>query len=188
MKQSRRNKVLIIIALLVFLAVLVFTMYNITRRIYPLEYRDVIEDYSNQYDLDPYLVLAVIKVESRFRPEAISHKNARGLMQITEKTGEWAAAKLQLVDYSKDKLFDPETNIWIGCWYLDTLFHEFEDTDLVLAAYNGGSGNVAKWLKDTNYSKNGKSLDKIPFLETEKYVIRVKDSYTAYKMLYKNAF
>ncbi len=191
MRQSRKNKVIIIIVLLVllvFLATFVFAMYNIARRIYPLEYTDIIEKYSSQYDLDPYLVLAVIRVESRFIPDAVSHKNARGLMQITEKTGEWAADKLQLVDYTQEKLFDPETNIRIGCWYLNTLFHEFTDTDLMLAAYNGGSGNVSKWLKDTDYSKDGKSLDNIPFKETEKYIIKVKDSYTIYKKLYGNAF
>ncbi|NLV35932.1 MAG: lytic transglycosylase domain-containing protein [Clostridiaceae bacterium] len=188
MSNSRKKITIIIILVLVILAAFVLTMYNIVRRIYPLEYMDFIGKYSDQYDLDPYMVMAVIRVESRFRPEAVSHKDARGLMQITKGTGEWAARKLQLDDYNEDKLFDPETNIRIGCWYLNTLLLEFGNTDLMLAAYNGGSGNVAKWLMDTNYSKDGRNLDKIPFKETDKYITKVKDSYTIYKKLYGNPF
>jgi soluble lytic murein transglycosylase len=188
MRHRLRKKIIIVILALVVLAAFVLTMHEIVRRIYPLEYADIIEKYSNQYDLDPYLVVAVIRVESRFKPDAVSHKNARGLMQITKGTGEWAASKLQLTDFTEDKLFDPETNIMIGCWYLNTLFREFADTDLMLAAYNGGSGNVSKWLKNPSYSKDGRNLDKIPFKETEKYVAKVKDSYSIYKKLYENAF
>lgn len=55
-----------------------------------------------------------------------------------------------------------------------------------MAAYNGGSGNVNKWLKDERYSKDGKRLDKIPFEETENYVKRVSSAYESYKSLYKD--
>ena len=73
----------------------------------------------------------------------------------------------------------------MGCWYLNNLSKEFNgDTELILAAYNGGRGNVNKWLSNGEYSKDGKALHKIPFKETEEYVRKVKFSYNIYKYLY----
>jgi soluble lytic murein transglycosylase len=59
------------------------------------------------------------------------------------------------------------------------------NNDLVLAAYNGGIGNVQKWLKNSQYSSSGKALDKIPFKETENYVKRVNNYWKIYKNLYR---
>ena len=81
-------------------------------------------------------------------------------------------------------IFDPKTNIKIGCWYLNKLYKEFGRLDLVIAAYNGGSGNVNKWLSDYSYSKDGKSLDLIPFEETSMYVKKVTKNYKMYNKLY----
>jgi soluble lytic murein transglycosylase len=113
---------------------------------------------------------------------------ARGLMQITEKTGNWGAEELKLDSYSSEQLFDPETNISIGCWYLSVLFNEFKNTDLVLAAYNGGSGNVNQWLRDGRLRSSSTGLNGIPYKETEKYVKKVNNSYRIYKRLYENKF
>ncbi len=188
MKHNIIKKIIIFLLAAGLIAAVVYSAGRLIRFRYPLEYRDIVEKYSEQYDLDPYLVLAVINVESRFRHDAVSPKNARGLMQITGKTGEWIAGKLQIADYSEEKLFDPQTNIMIGCWYLSTLYREFGDLDLMLAAYNAGSGNVSQWLKNSKYSVNGKSLDKIPFRETEQYLVKVKKNLDIYKRLYKNVF
>lgn len=188
MKHTIRRKIIIFLLVAGLIAGAVYSAVRLIRFRYPLEYRDIIEKYSEQYDLDPYLVLAVINVESRFKHDAVSPRNARGLMQITGKTGEWIAGKLQIADYSEEKLFDPQTNIMIGCWYLSALYQEFGDLDLMLAAYNAGSGNVSQWLKNSKYSANGKSLDKIPFKETEQYLVKVKNNQDIYKRLYKNAY
>jgi soluble lytic murein transglycosylase len=185
--SSRSRKITLFSILLVFLLT-AFILYFAGRSLYPLKYDDLVEKYSKRYDLDPFLVMAVIKVESSFRHNAVSHKNARGLMQITEGTGKWGADKLGLKDYSAEKLFEPEANIQIGCWYLNSLYKQFGDTDLVLAAYNAGSGNVTKWLGDDELSSDGKALDRIPFKETEKYIRKVKNSYIIYKKLYENRF
>lgn len=155
---------------------------------YPLKYDHLVLKYSELYDLDPYLVFSIIKVESKFDPNAKSHKNAKGLMQITEKTGEWAAAEIGIEEYSSEKLFDPEINIHIGCWYIKKLLDQFEDIETSLAAYNAGSGNVSKWLQDKNYSKDGKKVHNIPFLETKAYVKKVLDSRRIYKKLYKSIY
>ena len=131
--------------------------------------------------LDENLVYSVIKVESKFRKDAVSHKGAKGLMQISDITREWAKEEMNLGDID---IFDPKTNIKIGCWYLNKLYKEFGRLDLVIAAYNGGSGNVNKWLSDYSYSKDGKSLDLIPFEETSMYVKKVTKNYKMYNKLY----
>lgn len=187
--ENRRKKLLyFVVFFAIVLTGIVLLMDYVPKLFYPARYTDMIERYSREYGLDPYLVLAIMKVESDFRPGAVSPKNARGLMQISEKTGRWGAEKLHLDNYTNDSLFEPETNITIGCWYLSVLFEEFGETDLVLAAYNGGSGNVAKWLGDSSLSSDGKSLDRIPFKETEQYLKKVKSNYKVYKRLYENVF
>lgn len=155
--------------------------------IYPLHYKDYIGESSMEHSLDPYLVAAIINTESSFNKNAISPKDARGLMQIAEQTGQWGSEQLGLENYEKEDLFDPKLNIEIGTWYLEKLEREFDgDWDNILAAYNGGSGNVNKWLKDEEYSKDGKTLDKIPFKETENYVKKVKADYDSYKKIYES--
>lgn len=137
-------------------------------------------------ELDPFLVAAIINVESKYDKDAISNKDARGLMQIGLQTGNWGAEELNIDGFDSNKLYDPETNIRIGTWYLKQLKHEFDDNiNLVLAAYNAGSGNVSKWLQDERYSKDGNSLYKIPFKETEEYLDKVKFNYKVYSIIYK---
>lgn len=151
---------------------------------YPIVYKDIVNKYSEEYELDPFLVLSVIKRESSFDEKAISKKDAKGLMQISDKTGQWAAESLNIENYSNDSLYDPETNIRIGSWYLNKLIKQFGDIELALTAYNAGSGNVQSWLKDKNYSDDGKSLVYIPFNETREYISKVQKSYEIYSIIY----
>ncbi|HEX2944624.1 MAG TPA: lytic transglycosylase domain-containing protein [Clostridia bacterium] len=188
-RKSRTKRILITLAVfIVILAAGAFSVYTALKMLYPIGYPDLVSGYSEQYGLDPYLITAVINVESNFKPDAVSHANARGLMQISEKTGKWAAGKLKIKNYKSSDLFEPEINIRIGCWYLSQLYKEFGDMDLALAAYNGGSGNVNQWLKDESLSPDGKNLERIPFPETEQYIRKVKKNYTVYKKLYENQF
>lgn len=137
--------------------------------------------------MDPYLVAAIINVESNYDKDAISPKSARGLMQISSTTGYWAAEALKIEDFDLDLLFDPEINIMVGTWYLDVLSKEFDNNlQLILAAYNGGSGNVKKWLTNNEYCEDGAYLKKIPFKETEQYVEKVLKNVKVYKTLYKD--
>jgi len=188
LKQKVKKRIRLVFLFLAASIAIIFILDNAAMRLYPVKYSDIVQMYSQEYELDPLLVFAIIKVESNFAPDAVSPKNARGLMQIIEKTGNWGAQKLDIANYNSGMLFIPETNIRIGCWYLSTLYDEFGDTDLVLAAYNGGSGNVSQWLGDSRYSVSGKSLDLIPFKETELYLKKVKNSYKIYKKLYENQF
>lgn len=172
---------------LVFMVLLLIISGMLITTLYPLAYKDYINEYSRKYNIDPFLVSAIINVESRYDKNAVSHKDARGLMQIGAKTGKWASEELGIEDYHENMLFDPKSNIQIGTWYLNNLNSEFKNNlDLVLAAYNAGSGNVQKWRMDKNYSMDGEKLHKIPFKETEEYLKKVKSNYKIYKIIYKN--
>lgn len=173
--------------LLVVTITLIATAKSIARLIFPLGYREHILNYSQEYGVDPYLVAAVIKAESNFKNKAQSEKNAKGLMQLMDETAKWISVQLKDEDFKIENIYEPEVNIRYGCWYLNNLGKEFNgNVNLVLAAYNGGSGNVKSWLKNKNYSKDGKNLDYIPFKETDKYVKRVRVNYNIYKYLYPN--
>jgi hypothetical protein len=110
------------------------------------EWLRYISDYSNQFKVDPWLVLAVIRVESYGNPVAVSYANARGLMQIMPGTGRYIAKKLGEPWKGISSLFDPETNIRYGVYYLSELL-KWANGDIrrALAAYNGGPGNVKRY-------------------------------------------
>lgn len=168
---------IIICSIIIGLAISVF---------YPIGYKNIINKYSEEYKVDPYLIVSIINVESKYNKDAMSNKDARGLMQIGPQTGQWAAEVLGIDNYNSASLFNPETNIRIGIWYINQLKKEFGDKiDLVLAAYNAGSGNVNKWLLDAKYSKDGR-LTHIPFNETDDYLNKVKKNYRIYKLIYKS--
>ncbi|KUK10642.1 MAG: Lytic transglycosylase catalytic [Clostridia bacterium 41_269] len=173
--------------LIIFLILILFAV-NINffwKFFYPFPYRDIICRYSKQFGVDPLLVVAVIKVESRFNPYAESEQGALGLMQIMPETAVWAAKNLN-VNYSREKLFEPDYNIMIGCWYLSNLHSEFNgNLALVLASYNGGRGNVREWMRTGQWDGNRNSLQKIPFTETRDFVKKVLKNYERYKKIYK---
>ncbi|WP_238988806.1 lytic transglycosylase domain-containing protein [Calorimonas adulescens] len=178
----------VIIAVLLFLLLILVSLkvYNtVQKMIYPTKYMDIVERYAVEYGIDPYLVLAVIKAESNFNPEAKSSKGAIGLMQIQPDTGKWIAENLGIENYNEDLLYNPEVNIRFGCWYINNLNSEFKDPVLVFAAYNAGRGNVQKWLNDKEYSDDGEKLKSIPFKETRDYVDKIIRNYHIFTRLYE---
>lgn len=187
--KKRFRKTKIIVSVIVFLLVVLglgFVYLNIE---YPLAYNSIIKKYAKEYDVDPYLIASIINVESSYNKEAVSPKDAKGLMQITPQTGQWASEEINMEGYTEESLFDPDTNIRIGTWYLNRLKDQFdENLDNVLIAYNAGSGNLNKWLVNKEYSKDGVNVDNIPFEETEKYLVKVKQSYKVYSKVYKKNF
>ncbi|CAH2214296.1 lytic transglycosylase domain-containing protein [Tepidibacter aestuarii] len=171
-----------IICAIILIAGLIFGVDKYLKIVYPKHYEEYVMKYSKEYDIDPYLVFSIMKAESKFFPYAESNREAKGLMQISNITQQWAQDELQMGDIN---IFNPETNIQMGCWYISKLFNQFDDKDLVIAAYNGGSGNVEKWLKDQRYSNNGINLQNIPFKETRDYVDKVNKYYERYKAIYE---
>lgn len=171
--------------ILLFIVFILLSRFVLLPHIFPRRYQFYVEQYAEKYFLETSLVYAVIFTESRFQPNAISPKDAKGLMQITDKTGQWAADTIGF-PYTQYSLYNPEVNIQIGCWYLNKLMIQFQEPiETALAAYNAGSGNVSKWLENPQYSEDGKQLKEIPFGETKRYVKKVLVIKKIYEMLYE---
>ncbi len=152
---------------------------------YPIRYQEYVEEYAKEFGLDEALVYAVIHTESRFDTYAESSAGAKGLMQLTDETGRDCAKKLRMTNFTSDQLFDPEVNIYLGCYYLKKLIKDYDGiTQTAIAAYNGGPGNVNSWLKDPAYSPGDGTLSEIPFRETRNYVKKVTDGYWNYQTIY----
>ena len=154
---------------------------------YPLEYRDEIRVISREYNLSPALIASVVRNESSFRPSVESSVGARGLMQVMPETAEWIAHKLKVDNYSFEQLYDPETNIRFGCWYLNylsTLFHG--DPLCVICAYHAGQGEISSWLTNPSISSDGltMSVDRLPEGPTKTYAGRVTRDYGIYQAKY----
>ena len=176
--------VAVIVLLLIILATALNPIDKIAKKIYPLTYNGHILKYAEEYELDPYLVMAIISTESKFNESAQSHKDAKGLMQITDATFDWVCEKYNL-EYTKNDIFTPQANIHTGCAYMAFLLGTFNyDLKTALSAYNAGQGNVNKWLKNKQYSTDGKKLENIPFDETKNYVDTVIKRINIYKKLY----
>lgn len=159
---------------------------SITLKQYPTTYERYVEKYAKKYDMDKYLIFAVIRTESKFDRYAVSGAKAYGLMQIQKETASDCARKLDMKAEFPDDLYDPDINIHIGTYYLKTLLDKYDgDISLAVAAYNSGSGNVDSWLKDDRYSDGSGGLSEIPFPETAGYVTGVNASYAKYKELYE---
>ncbi|MCR4437047.1 MAG: lytic transglycosylase domain-containing protein [Clostridiales bacterium] len=186
---GRTGHILVFTAVLLVISIIINNSTTVLKVIYPIKYKEYVFKHSQKNNIDPYLVFAIIKTESNFNPKAQSRKNAKGLMQITDETGKWAANKNKLENFKTEDLYNPEINILLGCWYIHWLMQQFNnDTDLVIAAYNGGNGNVNEWLKDKKFSSSGTSLEKIPFKETDNFVKKVKKYHDVYKGLYVKEF
>ena len=156
----------------------------VLRWFYPIRYVTEIAAHTQGTALDPYLVAALIRVESNFQPDACSMKGARGLMQLMPETAQWVAQQRGLKVAAID-LADPDTNIGLGTWYLTMLQEEFDGNLVVaLAAYNGGRGNVSRWLSEQRWNGRLDGVRDIPFLETRLYVQRVLGVYSWYVRLY----
>lgn len=183
----KRNLPKILISVLI-LAVLIYIAFfwsnqEIKRRL-PIKFEEQVKTYSRVYELDEYLVYSIICAESGFDKDAQSHVGAKGLMQLMPETASWLNEKYKL-NIDATNLFDAETNIMLGCCYLSYLMERFDnDVSLVLAAYNGGEGNVKKWLNNESYSIDGKTLKHIPYEETRNYVKKVSTYYKIYKEIY----
>ena len=167
-------------------AVLMDRLAERTGMVYPMEYTELIRSRAAAEGLEPAYVAAVILAESSYNPQAVSSVNAQGLMQIMPETGAWIAGKFDET-YVEGCLFDPETNIRYGCWYLGYLLRRYDgDKTCSTAAYHSGQGTVDGWLKDPEYSTDGRTLNIIGGPRANTYVGRVLEYYEKYTQLYAN--
>ncbi len=172
-----------LVSLFLAISVIFIGAVSILKVLYPTHYSDFVEIYSEEYNLEPSFVYAVVECESGFDRKAVSSVGARGLMQIMPETFFWLQEKTG-EELSEEELFTPEVNIKYGCYLYSILLREFENEESAVAAYHAGIGNVHKWLKDEKYSQDGKTLYKIPFPSTENYVRKVIKTKEIYNKLY----
>ena len=183
--DSMRARFLHLIWIIPLVGLILYSILGIVEeKIYPMTYEDIVMEMAEEYDLQPSLVFAVIRTESKFDKNAVSPAQAKGLMQITDDTFRWAQKRAQQEEMDPDNLFIPQINIRYGCYILTLLSQQFSDLETVLAAYNAGQGKVNQWLQDPNCSDDGKTLKHIPYEETEDYVHRVINTQLRYQKIY----
>ena len=186
MKKGCFRTVLMIVLFAVLLVTLGPRLIRLgMKQIYPQKYTEIVQNNAVRYNLDSQLVYAVIYTESKFRENAVSPAGANGLMQLTEETYDWVRTFSGAPAADSGDIYTPENNIGIGCALLRYLWDYYGSLDVALSAYNAGMGNVSGWLKNKEYSRDGKTLDEIPFPETKKYVERVHRAQDIYRRLYE---
>lgn len=151
---------------------------------YPLAYWPVVEREANVYNVDPLLLLALVKHESWFRPEATSSVNARGLTQFMEPTATEIAATLGYADWSWSQMTRPDLSIEFAAYYVSRLSQTFDDRMTVLAAYNAGPGRVQRWLDEFSGLTPDAFVERLPYLETRKYVRAIGRTHALYRSIY----
>lgn len=195
MSRTAKNTILIILILLAIagLGIGGKMLYDLIQELrlkeeYPVKYEALIKKNAEAYQLDPYLVLSIMRCESSFQEDAVSSRGAIGLMQVMPDTGAWIAHKLAEEPFHEEILYDADTNIRYGCWYLGFLENRLNHVRInIIAAYNAGHGSVEKWVEDPQYAQSG-VLTSIPYPETERYVQKVTTAYENYKALYPELF
>lgn len=191
-RAGHRHSYLLIIVLILAISLAFGFLFDtictaIERAIYtkPDKYQGFVASYSVEYGVPENLIYAVIKIESGFDQSAVSDAGAIGLMQMVPDTFLWLTNDRLKDRYSEGMLYDPNTNIKYGVYYLSTLYTKYGSWDTALAAYNAGPGNVDDWLSDPKYNANGDSaLDEIPYKETRNYIKKVNRARSMYDKLY----
>ena len=182
MKKIVKLIVFVLIICIIF-AIIYVIRDPIMRKIYKIEYEEYVDKYSEEYDVDKYLIFAIIKAESNFDEKAQSNKGAKGLMQLMDATAGDIAKSLDMKLDDGDILI-PEININLGTNYIAMLINKYENIELALAAYNAGSGNVDTWIDEGTLQDNGSDIENIPYNETNNYVRKILRDYDIYKELY----
>lgn len=169
------------------LLIMIFLLHGFTgllRNMREQRYLELAKHAAREFDVPLAMILAVIRTESDFRPHAVSSAGAMGLMQLMPETFAYLRDERFEETLSDRAVFDPETNIRYGTYYLSYLCERFDDWKTVLAAYNAGESRVSDWLSDPEISPGG-ILTSIPFPETEQYVKRVLAAHEDYAQKYK---
>jgi soluble lytic murein transglycosylase len=153
--------------------------------LFPRPYWPTLKKYSQENELDPFLVASLIRQESEFNPGAISRSDALGLMQLLPKTGRKVARDLRVASFSTNQLLTPNLNMQLGTRYFRGLMNQFGgQLEYALAAYNAGPDRVQEWLAaGPPYGPAG-FVESIPFTETREYVQAILRNAAIYKRLY----
>lgn len=181
------KKVILVIGIVIVAFIL--GIISLKTFVLPVKYKEQVLTYAGKYNLDPYLVLAVINTESKFDKEATSSKDAKGLMQVTDATAQEVNEITNSTEIlTEENIYNEDINIEIGCQYLASLIQRYNGNYyLAICAYNAGIGNVNKWIDENKVSETLDTTDiELPFPETTNYLKKVITSYKNYKLVYPN--
>jgi len=158
---------------------------NVSSTDYPVVFRDEVLSAARSRKIDPRFVLAIMKQESTFKPGAKSPSAARGLLQLVFDTALKYNVKAGYPNLQPDDLYNPRTNVAIGCEYIAALKDEFGGLyEAIAASYNGGEDNAARWLNRSKPKEPGIFAAEVGFAETKNYVFKVMNNYRNYRELY----
>jgi len=152
--------------------------------LFPRPYWTDLKKYSSNNALDPYLVASLIRQESEFNPNAVSNKNAVGLMQLLPKVGKGVAKQEKIKHFTPQALFTPDMNLRLGTRYFRAMVDKFGGFEYALAAYNAGADRVETWKSYGKYRDPQEFVESIPFTETREYVQAILRNENVYKQLY----
>jgi soluble lytic murein transglycosylase len=151
----------------------------------PLRHQDIIRQQASDKKLDPALIAAVIYAESHFIDGRTSSAGAKGLMQLTPSTAQFIAHRSGGSQFEVADLGTAQVNISYGAYYLRYLLDRYgENETLALAAYNGGEGNVDRWVAEARSRDSSLTISAIPFGETRLYVRKVLSATRDYRSQY----
>lgn len=188
--ERLKNKKILVCGLIILILIVFLIVFKdkIQRIFYPKSYEEFVSMYSDEYGVDENLVFAVIKAESNFQEDAVSHKDALGLMQIMKETAEDVARKYNIeIDFnnSEREILNVQNNIKIGTKYLAVLLEKYKNIEVAVAAYNAGIGTVDNWIEKGIIKSDGSDIENIPYKETNNYVRKILRNYKIYQDLYK---
>ena len=152
--------------------------------LFPRPYWTDLRRFASANGLDPYLVASLIRQESEFNPNAVSNKNALGLMQLLPRVGKGVAKQQKLKHFSPPQLFTPAINLQLGTRYFREMVDQFGGFEYALAAYNAGDDRVKDWQSGGKYRDVQEFVESIPFTETREYVQAIMRNANVYRQLY----
>lgn len=180
--RSRKNLVLFLLLFIVFLAINTKYIWQI---MYPIKYDEIIYDTSQKYDIDPFLLMSIIQVETRFNEDKVSKKGAIGPMQIMPETATWII-NTGGFHVSYEDLKKPRINLELGSWYISNIYYQLDkNLTATIAAYNAGPTKVARWINEGVWDGTTEHIDQIPIGETRHYIQRVLFFYDRYSWIYE---
>lgn len=185
----KNKKLLIFLGGILLLVIFLFVFKDkILKIIYPRAYSEIVSIYAEDYNVDENLIYAVIKAESNFDADAVSHREAIGLMQIMEETAKEVAQNYDIeidAENTREEIANIQNNINIGTKYLSILIEKYNNIAVAIAAYNAGIGTVDNWIEKGIIKADGSDIENIPYKETNNYVRKILKSYQIYEELYQ---
>ena len=186
---KNKYKMIIGTVIIVLIIAILFVVFKdkLLKILYPKTYSEIISVYAEEYDVEENLIYAVIKAESNFESQAVSNRDAIGLMQIVEETAIDVAKKNNIdidTENIEEEILDIDNNINIGTKYLSTLLTQYGNIEVALAAYNAGIGTVNNWIEKQVIQADGSDIENIPYKETNNYVRKILRDYRIYNELY----